>query len=191
MLTLIEIWMLGVALAMDCFSVSTSAALAAKRLLLRPMALMALSFGVFQGGMTLLGYLGATSFSRLAGSYAPWIAFGLLAYIGGKMIWESLHEEEDETEASARMFAPRQILMLSVATSIDALAVGISFACMAQADFSILTPVLIIGFCSSAFTVVGLTLGLQLGKRISWNAELLGGLVLVGIGIKILLEHFC
>ena len=189
MISQLEIWMLGIALAMDCFSVSTSAALAARRLLRLPMAMMTLSFGLFQGGMTLIGYLGATTFSQAISDYADWIAAALLGYIGGKMIWESLHEEEGE-EASARMFSPRQILILSVATSIDALAVGISFACIAEEGFSILMPVLIIGICSSAFTVLGLALGLMLGKRINWNAELLGGIVLVGIGIKILIEHF-
>lgn len=185
MVNQLEIWMLGMALAMDCFSVSTSAALAAKRILWQPMVMMTVCFGLFQGGMTVLGFLGASTISNAISNQANWIAALLLAYIGGKMVWESLHKGEESVD-SERMFTMRHILLLSVATSIDALAVGISFACLADNSFSILMPALIIGFCSSVFTVAGICLGLQIGKHINWNAELTGGLVLIGIGIKTL-----
>lgn len=187
-MSIIEILLLGIALAMDCFSVSIATGLATRRIIFRPMATMALSFGFFQGGMTLMGYLGTTFFSSQIESIDHWIAFGLLLFLGIKMIRDSFFGDEEEENVSSNWLSLKNILTLSIATSIDAMAVGISFACIA-ADFEITLPVLIIGLCSTLFSIFGLGLGIHLGKRVNWHAEVLGGVVLIIIGIKILLEH--
>lgn len=191
MISILGIWLMGAALAMDCLTVSIATGLASRRILLKQMSLMALSFGVFQGGMTLLGFLGTSFFEQYIQSIDHWIAFGLLSYLGVKMIAEGLGKKDSEDGADCHMLTIGSILTMSVATSIDALAVGISFACMEQGLGlkDMLWPSGIIGFCSTAFSITGLALGIMMGKARNLHAEVLGGLVLIGIGIKILIEH--
>ena len=186
----IEIWLIGLALAIDCFTVSIAAGLQARRVKAWPMGIMALSFGVFQGGMTFLGYMGLSLFAHLLEQVDHWIAFVLLAYTGGRMIWEGQHSEGEDSEGGTPLLTARSILTLSVATSIDALAVGISFACLPHGSMcSMAYTVGVIGICSTAMSLVGLTTGITVGRKVNWHAEVIGGIVLVIIGIKILIEH--
>ncbi|MCR4765611.1 MAG: manganese efflux pump MntP family protein [Bacteroidaceae bacterium] len=186
----LDIWLIAVSLAMDCLAVSIASGIMQKRYVWSNMLPMALSFGWFQGMMCALGWLAFTYFSGWVESVDHWIAFGLLAMIGGKMIKDGLSDGDEE-----RHFNPSStwvILTLAVATSIDALAVGISFACLSYNKFSDITyPVVVIGFVSLVFSLLGLFLGVTFGKRIEkkLKPELAGGIILVLIGIKILIEH--
>jgi len=186
-MSIIEIWLLAIALAMDCFTVSIAAGLSARKIILFPMITMILLFGLFQGGMTWIGYIGTSLFYQYFTSIDHWIAFALLSYLGGNMIWGSLHPEN---EHGGEILCYRKLPTLAIATSIDALAVGISFACMeSMTQNSILIPVIIIGVCSSLFTILGLGIGIVAGKKLNLNVELIGGIILISIGIKILIEH--
>lgn len=186
MISLLEIWLLGIALAMDCFSVSIAQGLAAKRIVWPPMTALALSFGIFQSGMTLLGYMGTSVFSHHF-RHLDYLAVGLLFYLGAKMIWESCRKKEEET---INMLKPLNILTLSVATSIDALAVGISFAFLQEVTTSaVLQASGIIGLCSTLFSIAGLWLGIKASQHLYIKSELLGGIILICIGLKILIEH--
>jgi len=187
---IIDIILLAVALAMDCFTVSIVSGLtsqdspSAQPWLYR----MALLFGLFQAVMPLLGWLGIIHFETYIEAYDHWIAFALLAFIGGKMVWESFGPEEEQH------FNPRHLhtqLLLAVATSIDALAVGISFALTGYGTLSQLTlPLVIIGLVSFLFSIAGYHLGRRFGKPITkrMKPELVGGLILIAIGLKILLQ---
>lgn len=187
--TIWEFWLLGIALAVDCFSVSVASGIAARKMIAGPMALMAVMFGLFQGGMTLIGYLGTTLLSSYISSVDHWIAFGLLCYLGIRMIREGM-SNEDDGHNECRMLSLKNILTMSVATSIDALAVGISLACSAgDAGYNIMEPVTIIAFCSLILSIVGLAVGIGIGKVVNLHAEIIGGIVLICIGVKILIEH--
>lgn len=187
MITILEIWLLGIALAMDCFSVSIAQGLSAKRVVWPSMTALALSFGIFQGGMTLLGYMGTSMFSQHF-QHLEYIASILLFYLGIKMIWEGCKKKEEDE--SVNMLKPLNIITLSVATSIDALAVGISFACLQGVTLqAILNAACIIGICSTLFSVAGLYLGIKASQHINIRSEILGGIILICIGLKILIEH--
>ncbi|MCR4765062.1 MAG: manganese efflux pump MntP family protein [Bacteroidaceae bacterium] len=186
----LEIWLIAVSLAMDCFAVSTASGIIQKKYVWSNMLPMALSFGWFQGMMCAIGWLAFVYFSGWVESVDHWIAFGLLALIGGNMIKESFSEDDEEhhfNPASAWI-----ILTLAVATSIDSLAVGISFACLNYTSIhDIMYPVLIIGLMSLLLSLLGLYLGVTFGKSIEkrLKPELAGGIILVLLGIKILIEH--
>jgi putative Mn2+ efflux pump MntP len=184
-----EIILLAIGLAMDCFTVSIASGIILKRPQWKPMLSMALLFGLFQAVMPLIGWLCTNHFRSYIESFDHWIAFLLLAFLGGKMIWESYHED-DEGGDSRSPFSLLMLLTLSVATSIDALAVGISFACLGMGAFTdILMPIIIIGIASFLFSLLGLGIGLFFGKRFDWPVERWGGIILILIGIKILCEH--
>lgn len=186
MISLLEIWLLGVALAMDCFSVSIAQGLSAKRVLWSGMTALALSFGIFQGGMTLLGYMGTSLLSHHL-RHLDIFAAGILFYLGAKMLWDGI---KDKDSTSTNLLKPLSILTLSVATSMDALAVGISFACLQDITLqAVLVAAGIIGLCSTLFSIAGLWIGLCLGRHINLRSEVLGGIILISIGIKILKEH--
>ena len=189
-MSIIDIILLAVALAMDCLTVSIVSGLTARdgqatetRWLYR----MVFLFGFFQAFMPLLGWLGIIHFETYMEAYDHWIAFGLLAFVGGKMVWESFGDDEEHH------FNPRLLrtqLLLAVATSIDALAVGISFACTGYTQLSDLTlPLFIIGIVSFLFSIMGYHLGRHFGRAITkrMKPELMGGLILIAIGVKILL----
>lgn len=192
-----ELWLLAVALAMDCFTVSIVFGVLLRKIEWRTILAVAFLFGLFQAMMPLAGWLVTNSFSSLIEDYDHWIAFGLLAFLGGRMIKESFSddEEEGEAEAEAKHINPRKLktqLVFAVATSIDALAVGISFTCLGFNTISSLSlPLLIIGFVSLAFSIVGSLLGIRFGKGVEkrLKPELLGGIVLIIIGIRVLCEH--
>lgn len=186
----LEIWLIAVGLAMDCLAVSIASGIILSGYRLKPMLVMALSFGLFQGLMPLVGWLGTYFFSHLISHIDHWIAFGILAFLGGRMISESLKEEEERHDFNpARL---QIVLALAVATSIDALAVGISFACLGLDSLpAILYPVAVIGWVSFLCSMIGLVFGIRFGGSIArkLKAELWGGIILVLIGIKILIEH--
>ena len=201
-MNLLDIILLAVALAMDCFTVSIVSGVidhgdwhndSSEAKIRVPVPViylrMAFLFGLFQALMPLLGWLGISHFQTYMEAYDHWIAFGLLGFIGGKMIWESFGDEEDQH------FNPRKLrtqLLLAVATSIDALAIGISFACTGFTELSQLTmPLVIIGIVSFLFSIFGYHLGRRFGKAITrrLKPELFGGIILVLIGLKILLSH--
>jgi putative Mn2+ efflux pump MntP len=185
----LDIWMLAVALAMDCFTVSIVSGVIVRRWLWSMILRMAFLFGLFQAAMPLMGWLATNHFSEQLEAVDHWIAFGLLAFIGGKMVRESFGPEEE------KQFDPRNLntqLLLAIATSIDALAIGISFACTGyRAIEQIAFPLIIIGIVSFLFSLFGYRLGVRFGKSIArkLKPELLGGIILIVIGIKILLTH--
>lgn len=189
-MTNLDIWLLAIGLAMDCFAVSIASGIIMKSIRLRPMLSMAFAFGFFQALMPLLGWIGASFFSHLIEDWDHWIAFAILVFLGGRMVCESFKDEECRHE-----FDPTNLnvlLTLAVATSIDALAVGISFAFLGTYSFStILPPIGIIGLVSFALSLVGLIFGICFGHSIArkLRAELWGGIILIAIGTKILIEH--
>lgn len=187
----LEIWFLAIGLAMDCFAVSIASGIILKRVLWRPMLMMAFSFGLFQGVMPLIGWLGSTWFSNLFEQVDHWIAFGILLFLGGRMVKESLCEGDEEHHEFDPTYLP-VILTLAVATSIDALAVGVSFACLGLRGLSeIGYPVLVIGWVSFVVSLIGLFLGIRFGQGFArrLKAELWGGIILILIGVRILWEH--
>lgn len=196
-MSILELWLLAVALAVDCFTVSIVFGVLLRKIEWRTILVVAFLFGLFQVMMPLAGWLATNSFSSLIEDYDHWIAFGLLAFLGGRMIKESFSddEEEGEAEAEAKYINPRKLktqLVFAVATSIDALAVGISFTCLGFNTISSLSlPLLIIGFVSLAFSIVGSLLGIRFGKGVEkrLKPELLGGIVLIIIGVRVLCEH--
>lgn len=190
-----ELWLLAVALAMDCFTVSIVFGVLLRKIEWRTILVVAFLFGLFQAMMPLAGWFATNSFSSFIEDYDHWIAFGLLAFLGGRMIKESFSDDEEEEEAEAKHINPRKLktqLVFAVATSIDALAVGISFTCLGfNTISSLFLPLLIIGFVSLAFSIVGSLLGIRFGKGVEkrLKPELLGGIVLIIIGIRVLCEH--
>ena len=185
----LDIWFLALALAMDCFAVSIASGIIVKKHLGKMMIRMAFLFGLFQAAMPLIGWLGVSTFTSYLENIDHWIAFGLLAFLGGRMIRESFLPEEE------KKIKPRKLktqVVLAIATSIDALAVGISFACTGFSNIKMLTcPLLIIGFVSFVMSIIGVLLGVKFGKPITkkLKPELLGGGILIFIGIKVLLSH--
>lgn len=192
-MTGLEIWLLAIGLAMDCFAVSIASGIILKRVRMRPMLIMALAFGFFQALMPLLGWIGASFFSHLIENIDHWIAFAILAFLGGRMVLESFKDEDCRHEFDPTSL--KVVSALAVSTSIDALAVGVSFAFLGVRSFSSILPSIgIIGFVSFALSFVGLMFGIRFGCGIArkLRAELWGGVILIIIGTKILIEHlFC
>lgn len=189
-MTTIEIWLLAVGLAMDCFAISIASGILLKRTLWRPMLMMAFFFGLFQAGMPLIGWACASTFSHLIEDVDHWIAFGILAFLGVRMVRESFKEEDCRQDFDPTRL--KVVLMLAVATSIDALAVGVSFAFLGMKSVAAILPsVGIIGFVSFALSLAGLLFGIRFGCGIArrLKAELWGGIILILIGLKILIEH--
>jgi putative Mn2+ efflux pump MntP len=144
----------------------------------------ALSFGLFQAIMPVLGWLAGRTVVDFIGGFDHWLAFALLGFVGAKMIWESFHPEKEDIKAD---FTKGWLLItLSIATSIDALAVGLSFAFL---NVNIVTAGLIIGVTTFLITIIGFVLGRKVGEYVGKRAELLGGLILIAIGLKILLSR--
>lgn len=179
----ISIILIAVGLSMDSFAVSLSDGLCVKNLNVKKILTIALSLSIFQALMPLLGYLAGVGIESYIKEFDHWIAFLLLGFIGLKMIYEAFMNKKNGAATELKLIT---LIGQSFATSIDALAVGISFALL---DISILKPVVIIGFTTLIFSLLGLQLGKYFGKRIGKPVEIFGGLVLLGIGIKILIEH--
>ena len=189
MISIFDLFLLSVALAMDCFTVSIVSGVILRRGFCAAILRMAVLFGLFQAAMPLIGWLGTAYFSHYLEAVDHWIAFGLLTFVGGKMIKESF---EDEEHQSFNPLSLRTQLLLAVATSIDALAIGISMACIGYNHISQLAvPLLMIGIASLLLSLVGYWLGVRFGHVIArrLKPELLGGLVLVFIAVKVLVSH--
>ena len=189
-MTGLEIWLLAIGLAMDCFAVSIASGIILKRTQWRPMLVMALAFGLFQALMPFIGWMFAKTFSHLIESVDHWIAFAILAFLGGRMILESFKDED--CRQTFNPASPKVVFTMAIATSIDALAIGISFALLGINNYTeILSPILIIGFVSFVMSLIGLYFGIKCGCGCArkLKAELWGGIILVAIGLKILIEH--
>ena len=193
-MSLLDIILLAVALAMDCLTVSiVSGVIEVKSEEVKDekwwIIRMAFLFGLFQAMMPLIGWLGISHFQAYMEAYDHWIAFAMLGFIGGRMVWESFNPDQEQH------FNPRRLrtqLLLAIATSIDALAVGISFACTGYTAVGQLAlPLIIIGVVSFLFSLIGYRLGARFGRSIArrLKPELFGGIILIGIGVKILMEH--
>lgn len=182
-MTFVEIMALAVGVSMDAFAVSICKGLSVRKVRPSHMLSTGLWFGGFQALMPLIGYFVGIYFADLVSSIDHWIAFVLLAYIGYQMIRESRLDEYDDVSPD---FSFRTMFAMAVATSIDALAVGISFAFL---KVDIWTSVLIIGLTTGLFSMAGVHVGNVFGSRYKSTAELFGGIILVIIGVKILIEH--
>lgn len=190
MMTIVDILLLSVALAMDCFTVSIVGGVIVRRPIGKAVVRMALLFGLFQAAMPLIGWLSTTYFSQYLESVDHWIAFLLLMFVGGRMVKESFAEEDSEPTFNPLRL--RTQLLLAVATSIDALAIGISMACLGYNRLSQLAlPLVLIGVTSLLLSVAGYWLGVRFGRVAArrLRPELIGGLVLMFIGIKVLVSH--
>ncbi len=179
-----ELLIIAAGLSMDAFAVSVCKGLATKTVRLRHMLRTGLWFGGFQGLMPLLGYLCGSAFRRHIEAYDHWIAFVLLAFLGVKMIREALKDEKERANDS---FAASEMLPLAIATSIDALAVGVTFAILP--DVQIFSAVGAIAVVTLLLCAIGVKLGNLFGGRYQKPAEVIGGAILILMGLKILLEH--
>lgn len=180
----IELLLLGVGLSMDAFAVSVCKGLAMKKATLKAELTCGIWFGGFQALMPLIGFFLGTLFAEAIQAFDHWIAFGLLAIIGGNMLKEAFSDEEEAADADLSV---RTMFLMAVATSIDALAVGISLAM--AGDVNIFVAVTLIGITTFALSAVGVAVGNVFGSRYEKKAEIAGGVILILLGIKILLEH--
>ena len=181
---LVEIILIAVSLAMDAFAVSICKGLSMKKMDWKKAIIIGLYFGIFQGGMPLIGYLLGVGFEESIKFIDHWIAFGLLAFIGGNMIKEALSKKEDDEIDDKVDF--KTMVVLAIATSIDALAVGVTFAFL---NVNIILAVSLIAIITFIISCIGVKLGNVFGDKYEKKAELAGGIVLILIGVKILLEH--
>ena len=181
----LELLIIAVGVSMDAFAVSVCKGLAVSRVRPRHALKTGLWFGGFQALMPVIGYFLGVSFADLVSSVDHWIAFVLLAIIGGNMVKESFEEEECCTSADSDFFF-RVMLAMAIATSIDALAIGVSFAFLGS---NIWTAVLCIGLVTGAFSAAGVYVGNIFGRKYKSKAEFAGGAILIAMGLKILLEH--
>lgn len=184
-MSLLEIFLIGIGLSMDAFAVSICKGLSLKTFSIKHALIVGLYFGGFQALMPLLGYGLGVSFRDQIESFDHWVAFILLVLIGINMIREALSGEEGEDECCP-CFNLKVMLVLAIATSIDALAVGVTFAFL---GINILLAIAIIGATTLIISIMGVKLGNMFGTRYKSRAELLGGSILILIGVKILLEH--
>jgi putative Mn2+ efflux pump MntP len=176
---------LAIGLSMDALAVAVAEGAYLKKIHFRGVLRMALAFGGFQGLMPVIGWAAGTTFSRFIMDFDHWIAFAILMYIGGKMIWEELRgKREDAARRSCERMAA--LLLMALATSIDALAVGLTFAFL---NIDIFFPVLVIGGLTFVIAGLGVYFGAWIGRRFEKVIGIVGGVTLMGIGLRILVEH--
>ena len=178
----IEIFLIGIGLSMDAVAVSMTDGMC-YRLRIRHILEIALAFGIFQGLMPLIGYFLGSMFTTYIAAFDHWIALVLLCFIGGKMIWDGIHHE---SSCPVRAFSFGILMMQAVATSIDALAVGISFAAV---QTNIWVAISIISITTFLLSSLSVKLGTKIGDKLNSKAEIFGGTILILIGLKIFLEH--
>lgn len=181
----IELFLIAVGLSMDAFAVALCKGLSMRKLSVKGGVVIALYFGVFQAVMPFFGWLLGRQFESYITAIDHWIAFILLVFIGGKMLYEAIFEKDEDEDAEFRL-DHKELFVLAIATSIDALAVGITFAFL---QVSILPSVSLIGVTTFVLSFLGVVIGNRFGIRFKKKAEILGGAVLCLIGLKILLEH--
>ncbi|BDX38686.1 putative manganese efflux pump MntP [Tenuifilaceae bacterium CYCD] len=182
-MTIFTLLILAIGLSFDTFAVSISNGIARKQIVFKEAFLIASVFGLFQALMPILGWLGGLSIKNYIIPFDHWIAFGLLCIIGLKMILESFKNDE---EKDFNPLNPKIMIMMAIATSIDALAVGVSFAII---EVNMLLAFLVIGFVTFIVAMLGMLFGKKIGDRIGRRMEILGGIILITIGVKILIEH--
>ena len=182
-MTILEILLIAIGLAMDAFAVSVCKGLSMKKMNWKKAIIIGLYFGIFQALMPVLGYFLGTTFEQFITNIDHWIAFVLLSAIGGNMIKESFDQESENCNDNVDV---KTMVILAIATSIDALAVGITFACL---RINIVLPVISIGIITFILSVIGVKIGNKFGDKYENKAEFIGGLILILLGIKILLEH--
>ncbi|MEJ2739079.1 MAG: manganese efflux pump MntP family protein [Dehalococcoidia bacterium] len=181
----ISILIIAIGLSADCFAVSISGSVTIQRTTPLQIIRTAFTFGLFQAIMPVIGWLIGRNLVTFVADYDHWIAFALLLLIGSRMIWESIHDHEDK-KRKTDITRGLTLLTLAVATSIDALAVGLTFAFL---HISIALASSTIGIVAFIVTISGFLLGKKLGQLIGKRAEIIGGIVLIAIGIRILLSH--
>jgi len=174
----------AVGLGVDAFSVAIGIGAVNTKKSLSPLLRLAFAFGLFQFVMPLIGWLAGLTVVNIISGFDHWIAFGLLGYVGGKMIKEGFEDADEEEKTDQTRGWP--LLLLSIATSIDALAVGFSFSIL---KFPIFFPAVIIGIVCFFMTVIGMIFGKVLAKIFGRKVEIFGGIVLIAIGVKILMDH--
>lgn len=191
---IITLLFLAVGLSMDAFAVAICKGLAMPKINVKSCAIVGLWFGGFQGLMPFIGYILGVQFASYIESISSWVAFVLLAFIGGNMIREALSDDEEEADDGLGF---RKMLLLAIATSIDALAVGITFACVPVNLSSNISPFIntvlgcfIIAATTCIISMVGVKIGNVFGVRYKKKAEIAGGVILILLGIKILVEYF-
>ena len=182
-MTFLELLLIAIGLSMDAFSVSICKGLTTKKFSWRMALICGLWFGFFQALMPIIGYFLGAQFQEMIEAYDHWIAFGLLFLIGANMIREAIWGKEEQQDGSLGF---KTMLLLAIATSIDALAVGVSFACI---QVKLWSSVIIIGLTTFVFSVLGVKIGNAFGTKYEKSAGIIGGIILILIGLKILLEH--
>jgi len=182
-LSFIELFLLSIGLAMDTFAVGICIGLTLPKITIKKALTVGFYFGVFQAAMPVIGYFAATLFAERVTAYSHWVAFGLLGFIGIKMVIDSF--KKDEACGQEQSLKPSQMLPLAIATSIDALAVGVSFAFL---EVQIIPAVSLIGITTLTLSIIGLKIGNLFGARFKKQAQVFGGFILIMIGLKILLE---
>ena len=185
----IELFFLAIGLSMDAFAVAVCAGLtmtATEKSFMKKSLIVGLYFGIFQAVMPLIGYAAATQLADRIAAYDHWIAFTLLCFLGAKMIVESFKKDGEQPDRKEASLKPAQMLSLALATSIDALAAGVSLAFL---RVSILPAVSFIGITTLVLSMAGVKIGNVFGTRYKSNAEFAGGVILMLIGLKVLLEH--
>ncbi|MCL2422176.1 MAG: manganese efflux pump MntP family protein [Defluviitaleaceae bacterium] len=200
-MNLIELFLLSIGLSMDAFAVAVCIGLTMSKFNIKKMLTVGLYFGLFQAGMPIIGFMIATQFAGLVTQFSHWIAFGLLVFLGAKMIWGSLTKAncKDRTCAATPCadrkcpigrqevdLVPSKMIPLALATSIDAMAVGVSFAFL---RVSIAPAVSLIGVTTLVISMIGVKIGNVFGAKFRAKAELAGGIILVLMGVRVLLEH--
>ncbi|HBT95611.1 MAG TPA: hypothetical protein DEB24_05785 [Coriobacteriia bacterium] len=185
-MSIVELVLLAIGLSMDAFAVSITIGLTMKKVTIKKCLIVGLYFGIFQAVMPLTGYLLGTTFASFITAFDHWIALILLAIIGGKMIWEALQkDDDDEDSCEEASLGWAKMLPLAVATSIDALAIGVTFAFF---EMNVVFAVLSIGIITLTLSMIAVKIGNVFGTKYKAKAELVGGIILVLIGLRIFLN---
>ena len=185
-MSFLELFILAVGLSMDAFAVAICAGLTMTKVNIRKALIVGLYFGVFQAVMPLIGYLVASLFAERVFTYGDWVAFAVLSFLGGKMVFDSFRKDAEQSNNQEQSLKLAAMLPLAIATSIDALAVGASFAFI---QVSIVPAVTFIGITTLVISMAGVKIGNIFGIRFKSKAQIVGGIILILIGLKILLEH--
>jgi putative Mn2+ efflux pump MntP len=183
---LISVLLIALSLSADCFAVALVGSISLRKLRYIQVLRTALVFGIFQTVMAILGWLVGRTVIDFIASFDHWVIFGLLAVVGGRMIWEAFHEDEERVEGTD-ISKGLLLITLAIATSIDSLAVGLSFGLL---DTKIISASLIIGIVTFIITNLGFYVGQGAGGLLGQRAKIVGGLILIGIGVKEVLVHF-
>jgi manganese efflux pump family protein len=182
----LSLFAVACALAMDAFAVAIVTGLTLNLLTRRHVFRLSFHFGLFQALMPIIGWAAGRAVQRYIADFDHWVAFGLLALIGTRMLWGAVQADRPESGAGNDPTSGWTLILLSVATSLDALAVGLSLAIIGS---QILLPAIVIGLVAATFTVAGMLLGRRIGSRWGKRVEAMGGVILIAIGLKILIEH--